>query len=234
MNFTFYLLYVNSLNIFDQTKQAIQRHCGQLEKGGYLCYWLRGYICSGSLHTDVFQYESFPVKQKLSLALKENLICSWLLLVKSFDLPSVMCDSWCNSLHLFSAVCSLLDQPTITPLMLPPFLSSPLYHQLLKTCVSQPEKFLSLVTTLTLPIGNSEAVKKMIIKARQIYTLAKYHESCNFTQTQFSSIATTPGKLPSSPLSRWRLGFWIMTSSKSCIWKSALQSWQKCWSLHQC
>lgn len=72
----------------------------------------------------------------------------------------------------------------------------------------------------------------MIIKARQIYTLAKYHESCNFTQTQFSSTAT-PGKQPSLPLSRWRLGFWIMTSSKSCIWMSALQCLQKRWSLHR-
>lgn len=83
------------------------------------------------------------------------------------------------------------------------------------------------------PLARSETVKKMIIKARQIYTLAKYHESCSFTQTQFFSTAT-PGKQPSLPLSRWRLGFWIMTSSKSCIWMPALQCLQKCWSSHKC
>lgn len=143
-----------------------------------------------------------------------------------------MCDSRCKLLHLLSAVCSLYSQHGITSPNVP-LLSVFIFSlQLLKNRVSKPEKFQSLVTTLTLPRWQKWAVKKTIIKARQIYTFAKYHESCSFTQTQFSSIATTLGKQPSLPLSRWSLVFWIMTSSKSCIWMSALECFRKC-SSHQ-
>ena len=131
---------------------------------------------------------------------------------------------WSNSPNYYkvqTAVCSSM----ILLLLIPLFsLCSLFYNHLLKqTRVHNLKSFSKSCDNFNpSPVGNSEAVKKMIIKARQIYTLAKYHESCNFTQTQFSSTAT-PGKQPSLPLSRWRLGFWIMTSSKSCIWMSVLQ-----------